>query len=221
MDPTLHFLWKLALAGALGAAVGLERQFRRRPAGMRTSMFICMGACLFTILSGAIARIWGDTGSTRIASNIVQGIGFLGAGAILRERGTVIGLTTASVIFVLAAVGMGVGGGFYALSSLAVLLMLFALVVFGWIEDMFGLKTRLLVFRFHADSLESATKRLHESLDHLKVQMQRFQVLHIGNAFSIEFEADVSSAQARALVSSLSDEHERCEVVARDEGGTP
>jgi len=78
---------RLTVAAVLGAVIGIERDLRRRPAGVRTSLFVCMATALFTILSGEIAHRLGDTGSTRIASNIVQGIGFLGAGAILEEIG--------------------------------------------------------------------------------------------------------------------------------------
>src|SRR5437867_8885018 len=73
MIPVREILLRLAVAAALGAAIGVERDIRRRPAGMRTSLFVCLGAALFTILSNEIARQFGDTGSTRIASNIVQG----------------------------------------------------------------------------------------------------------------------------------------------------
>ena len=91
----LRLLW----GGMLGAAIGVERSYRRRPAGMRTGFCVRMASALFTILSVEIAKSAGDTSATRIASNIVQGIGFLGAGAILRERGNVTGLTTAATIF--------------------------------------------------------------------------------------------------------------------------
>ena len=217
LESTWSMLLKLLIAAGLGGAIGFERQLRRRPAGIRTSMFICMGSCMFTLLSDALARAWGDSSPTRIASNLVQGIGFLGAGAILRERGNVVGLTTASVIFVLAAVGMGVAGGFYTLCTLTVLFMLLILFAVGWLEDVTGLKTRLLLFRFTAADLEQATNRLHESLDKLKVQMQRYQVLRMGSGFTLEFEAEVSAPQARAIVSSLSTEHDHCEVVERSD----
>ena len=94
---------------------------RRRPAGMRTSACVTMGAAVFTIMSVEIARATGDASTTRIASNSVQGIGFLGAGTILRERGSVVGLTTAAAIFGEAAIGMAAGGGFYAVSGVAFL----------------------------------------------------------------------------------------------------
>src|SRR5437763_13793456 len=86
---------RLTVASVLGAIIGSERDLRRRPAGKRTSLFVCMATALFTILSGEIARLFGNTGSTRIASNIVQGIGFLGARAILKEAGGRGGMPTA------------------------------------------------------------------------------------------------------------------------------
>src|SRR5256714_468797 len=115
---SLHeIILRLSFAAFLGAAVGVERDMHRRPAGVRTSAFVCMGSALFTILSYELARSFGDTSGTRIASNLVQGIGFLGAGAILREAGGLVGLTTAATIFVEAAIGMAAGGGLYAVAG--------------------------------------------------------------------------------------------------------
>src|SRR5258706_2709981 len=108
---------RLSVAALLGAAIGVERDLHRRPAGIRTSAFVCMGSALFTILSFELAKMFGDTSSTRIASNLVQGIGFLGAGAILREAGGLVGLTTAATIFVEAAIGMAGGGGLFAVGG--------------------------------------------------------------------------------------------------------
>ncbi len=87
MLPTTTILLGLAFAALLGAAIGVERDLRRRPAGVRTSAFVCMASALFTILSVELAHRFGDPSATRIASNIVQGIGFLGAGAIPRANG--------------------------------------------------------------------------------------------------------------------------------------
>ncbi|HKV52132.1 MAG TPA: MgtC/SapB family protein [Gemmatimonadaceae bacterium] len=120
-DPVrLELLVKLLVAVALGGAVGLEREMSGKPAGLRTTILICVGAALFTHLSITIGQVslspsglpYGDV--TRIAAQIVTGIGFLGAGAILHGRGTVIGLTTAATIWVVAAIGMAVGAGAYA-----------------------------------------------------------------------------------------------------------
>src|SRR2546427_1521492 len=111
---SLHEIFlRLTVAAALGAIIGIEREVRRRPAGIRTSLFVCLATALFTILSGEIAHLLGDTGSTRIASNIVQGIGFLGAGAILREAGGGGGVTPAGAVPVGAATRMAAGGGVF------------------------------------------------------------------------------------------------------------
>lgn len=120
-DPVrLELLVKLVVAVVLGSAVGLEREMSGKPAGLRTTILICVGAALFTHLSITIGQVslspsgqpYGDV--TRIAAQIVTGIGFLGAGAILHGRGTVIGLTTAATIWVVAAIGMATGAGAYA-----------------------------------------------------------------------------------------------------------
>lgn len=115
----LVLLWKLLLATVLGGAIGFEREIAGKPAGLRTNILICVGAALFTHLSISIAQIgftpsgspYGDT--TRIAAQIVSGIGFLGAGAILHAHGAVVGLTTAATIWVVAAVGAAIGAGAY------------------------------------------------------------------------------------------------------------
>ena len=115
----LALLLKLLIATVLGGAIGFEREIAGKPAGLRTNILICVGAALFTHLSISIAQIgftpdgrpYGDT--TRIAAQIVSGIGFLGAGAILHAHGAVVGLTTAATIWVVAAVGAAIGAGAY------------------------------------------------------------------------------------------------------------
>src|SRR5258708_32155245 len=96
---SLHEIFlRLTVAAVMGALIGIEREVRRRPAGIRTSFFVCLATALFTILSAEIAHRFGDSSATRIASNIVQGIGFLGAGAIIRGSGGAIGMTTAATL---------------------------------------------------------------------------------------------------------------------------
>ena len=98
MLPLKVMIARLLWASLLGAIIGIERNLRRRPAGMRTSVCVTLAAALFTVVSVEIAKRTGDASTTRIASNIVQGVGFLGAGVIMRERGSVVGLTTAAAI---------------------------------------------------------------------------------------------------------------------------
>lgn len=132
MFVTSEMLVKITLAVVAGGLVGLEREFRDKAAGFRTLIFICVGAALFTMYSFEIA---GSNDPARIAANIVSGVGFLGAGVILREGGRVTGLTTASTIWLTAAIGMGIGAGQYALSGFVVLVTLVVLWVFPKLEQ--------------------------------------------------------------------------------------
>lgn len=111
------FIIKIILALVLGGVMGLERQYNDKPAGYATNSIICVGAALFTILSLYMAELGGDPG--RIAAQIVSGVGFLGAGAILREGNKISGLTTAAAVWLVAAIGMAVGFGQYLLASAA------------------------------------------------------------------------------------------------------
>ena len=124
---------KLFLAMIAGGLIGLEREWRDKAAGFRTMIFICVGSTLFTILSLRIGEVDGET--TRISANIVTGIGFLGAGVILREGGRVVGLTTAATIWLVAALGMGIGAGEVLLAGTATLLALLVLWLFPLLES--------------------------------------------------------------------------------------
>jgi putative Mg2+ transporter-C (MgtC) family protein len=124
---------KLLLAIVAGGLIGAEREYRDKAAGFRTIIFICVGSALFTMFS---LRLGGDRDPARIAANIVSGVGFLGAGAILFASGRVVGLTTASTIWLAAALGIGIGGGYYVISGAATAAGLAVLWVFPVIEDL-------------------------------------------------------------------------------------
>jgi putative Mg2+ transporter-C (MgtC) family protein len=208
---------RLAIAALLGAIIGVERELRRRPAGIRTSLSICMAAALFTILSGELAHRLGDAGSTRIASNVVQGIGFLGAGAILKEAGSIVGLTTAAAIFLEAAIGMAVGGGFIALGVSATGIALFGLVGLGWIENVLNLKPRTMAFRFTTDHADSLSTEIQKLLAELKVRVRHFRVSMSGVLSIVEFDAEVSIGQQRKIVAQLDRSGVTIEVIPLEE----
>lgn len=132
---TVHVLFRLALAAVLGAAIGIEREYRQKPAGLRTNILIALGSTLFTTIS--LTMVSNGGASDRIAANIITGIGFLGGGAILRSGKSVHGMTTAATIWVNAAIGMAVGLGDYALASLATLVTLVVLALLPPIERYF------------------------------------------------------------------------------------
>jgi putative Mg2+ transporter-C (MgtC) family protein len=127
-------LLRLCIAGGLGAAIGFEREIRDREAGIRTHLLVSLGAALFTIVSAYGFHEFLASGDnviradpTRIAAQIVTGIGFLGAGAIIREGLSIRGLTTAATLWVVAAIGMACGAGYYWPAAAATVLTIFAL----------------------------------------------------------------------------------------------
>jgi len=113
----------LILAVVLGAIVGFEREITHKPAGLRTHMIVCLGSCLFTIVSLYEFSI----DPARIAAGIVTGIGFIGAGTIIAEQDKVIGITTAASLWATAAIGLTIGVGNYALAIIATLLVFLVL----------------------------------------------------------------------------------------------
>ena len=211
---SLHqILLRLTVAAALGGIIGIERVVRRRPAGIRTSLFVCVATALFTILSNELAHLFGDSSGTRIASNIVQGIGFLGAGAILRGTGSVVGMTTAATIFVEAAIGMAAGGGLFAVAGYSTGIVLFGLTIIGWAEQYFNLKCRPLVFRFTTSQSDSVSTEVQRLMASLKIPMQHFRVSMAGNTSIVEFEAEVSHKQQEEILAQLNRKGVITEVV--------
>jgi putative Mg2+ transporter-C (MgtC) family protein len=143
--PWLEVFLRLLVAGVLGAAMGMERQIHGRAAGLRTMMLVSLGCCLVMLLSNYFAEIYAVYASgpnsvirvdpARLAYSVMGGIGFLGAGAILKSGLHIRGLTTAATIWCVAAIGMAVGMGLYFHSLITTALVLFALFVLDRIED--------------------------------------------------------------------------------------
>jgi putative Mg2+ transporter-C (MgtC) family protein len=133
---------RLTLGLVLGAAIGFERELHRQPAGFRTHSLVSLGAALFTIVS-AYAFTGPSVDPTRIAAQIVSGIGFIGAGTILQHRGSVRGLTTAASLWSVAAIGTAAGAGLIALSLIGTLLILVVLAVLDQVETFITRRLRL------------------------------------------------------------------------------
>lgn len=154
-----HFLTqsevnKFLMATLLCGLIGAEREFRSKQAGLKTMIMIGLGSTLFTILSIKI----GLSSHDRIASNIVTGIGFLGAGVIFKEDNQVKGLTTACVIWIVAAIGMAIGSGYFEQAIGVTLVVLIALLIFPFLEEMaerrFTKRVYRIVKRYEGESLE-------------------------------------------------------------------
>jgi putative Mg2+ transporter-C (MgtC) family protein len=208
-----HFTWtgmleqnmaRLLLAAALGGLIGLERELKRRPAGLRTNMFICFGAAMFTILSGELAGgLGGD--HTRIAAQIIPGIGFIGAGAILHARtGGVVGLTTAATMFVVASIGMACGGGSYTLAIFASLLIFIALRALGSMEQKFSLKESLVNYIVTSEKPASEMiAEIHLIMDRLGKQPRTLHLSRGGGTQQLAFSVEATRRENRAVLEAL------------------
>jgi|CZKF01.1.fsa_nt_gi putative Mg2+ transporter-C (MgtC) family protein len=155
---------RLLMACLLGGTVGLEREFNHKAAGVRTNLLICMGSAFFTLLSAVLA---GDANPDkgRVAANIVQGIGFLGAGLILHNRSRVSGLTSAASVFVVASIGMACGAGLYAPAAVAAIIVIVALEAVGFLERRANVKAFPLVYEARGSDQTLMLESILDAMD--------------------------------------------------------
>jgi len=155
----LELLLQLALAAVLGGAIGIEREMKGKPAGLRTNILICVGAALFTHLS---LLIGGQANPDRIAASVITGVGFIGAGTILHMRGSVSGLTSAATIWVVAAIGMATGTGLYLEALGTTALVMGVLAGLGWAEQALGRRATTSHLIIHARPDPSPVEELQD-----------------------------------------------------------
>jgi putative Mg2+ transporter-C (MgtC) family protein len=197
-------LAQLLLAAVLGGFIGVERELKHRPAGLRTNMFICFGSAMFTILSTRLAGEFGVGDHTRIAAQIIPGIGFIGAGSILHAKGNVTGLTTAATIFVVASIGMAVGGGLYLEAIFAALLIFLALRLLGWLERRFSLKPQMMNYVIVTDkSADEIVAEVNTALEDHGKEMHRMHLSKVDGKERIAFSVDGTRNEHKALTSRL------------------
>jgi putative Mg2+ transporter-C (MgtC) family protein len=194
-------LARLVLAAFLGGIIGLERELKHRPAGLRTNMFICFGAAMFTVLSIELAQ---GNEATRIASQIIPGIGFIGAGSILRDKGGVTGLTTAATIFVVASIGMACGGGLYLLAIFATLLLFLALLVLGWMERRWNLKPLLMNYSIVSDKpTQEIVDEINQALEEQDKELRSLRLNKVNGRERVSFSVGATRSEHAELLERL------------------
>jgi putative Mg2+ transporter-C (MgtC) family protein len=202
---------RLVIACLLGAAIGFEREIHAHPAGMRTHLLVSLGAAAFSVLSIFFFVLPAGGGSaptdpSRIAAQIVSGIGFLGAGAILKYGSSVRGLTTAASLWATAAVGMAAGAGAWLLAIVATVLIVFSLGPLNWLIARFRLRQQdLFRLRILMTRLESLSE-ISRSLTGNRIEIATISTQRLGKG-RYEVEVDVrppTGMNHEAVVSSLS-----------------
>ncbi|QFR38893.1 MgtC/SapB family protein [Candidatus Gracilibacteria bacterium 28_42_T64] len=164
---------RLFISALLSMAIGLEREFKHQPAGVRTHILIGIGSCLFMMISILMTEHYATAVSdpSRIAAQVVSGVGFLGAGAILKMGFNTKGLTTAANIWATSAIGLAVGAGFYAAAFAAVAFILFNLVFVSKIKGKFMKKSRYCSIHLEFLKKDLSEKKLIGKLDKLPVEV--------------------------------------------------
>ena len=195
-------LVRLLLAAVLGGVIGLERELKHKPAGLRTQMFICFGCAFFTILSEKLASDFGGD-HTRIAAQIIPGIGFLGAGSILHSKSGTTGVTTAATIFVVASIGMAAGGGLFLPAVFATLLLGLALLVLGAAETKWNLKPVTMCYEIEAPDAQELIADVNSVLTDENKTMQSVEFQKTDGHYRITFTIDALRAEHDKLSARL------------------
>ena len=195
-------IWRLLLACLLGGSIGLDREIKRKAAGVRTNLLICMGSAFFTLLSIVLS---GDNNpdKSRIASNIVQGIGFLGAGLIIHNRNRVSGLTSAAAVFAVASIGMACGAGLYPAAVAATVIVILALEGVGLLERKANIKLFPQLYELRGVDRELMLESTLAAMDQAGYRLGSIDSDQIGALHRISFSVTTTKTQHEHLRSAL------------------
>lgn len=193
---------RLLLAAFLGGIIGIDREYHHKASGVRTNLLICFGAALFTFLSAVVAG-QGSTNKGQIASNIVQGIGFLGAGLIIRNRDRVSGLTSAATVWAVASIGMACGAGLYIPAVFAAVLVLVALEGVGVLERYANLKIYSVIYEVRGGDSEKMSLSILNAMDRAKHRLVSLEQQSIGGLNRLCFSLSTTRRQHDRLLVAL------------------
>lgn len=193
---------RLLMACAMGTVVGLEREARHKASGLRTNILICLGAALFTIMSEVLA---GENSPNKgqVASNIVQGIGFLGAGLILHGRNRVLGLTSAATVWVVAAIGMTCGAGLYVEAAISTAIVFIALRFIGLLEARSKWKAYVMLYEVRGANENTMFEGIFKVLDRERLRLNILERDKVGLQDRVIFAISATSVRHRELLAEL------------------
>jgi putative Mg2+ transporter-C (MgtC) family protein len=196
---------RLLIACFLGALVGIEREWKGQSAGIRTNMLICLACAFFTLMSPILA---GESGNNKgqIAANIVQGIGFLGAGLILHNKARISGLASAASIFTVASIGMACGAGLYLPALIATVIVLVAMAIIGFVEWKVSLKTYPLIYETRGSDGDNMLVSILDAMDKQQLRLSGVERDAIGVLQRVSFSFSATKRRHEAMYKLLSAE---------------
>jgi putative Mg2+ transporter-C (MgtC) family protein len=194
MQPEYEHIIQILASLFAGAILGLEREYRNKPAGFRTMILICVSSCLFSILSTTMPSV------DRIASNIITGIGFIGAGVVFKEGATVRGITSAAIIWMAAAIGMCIGFQHYILAGFVVILVLLVMIALSKFEKIFDTMYQIKIYEMHFNSVDYSLDALEKEINGLHIHFVRNRIGKQNNVVNVEYNIVVSPKKNREII---------------------
>jgi putative Mg2+ transporter-C (MgtC) family protein len=204
---------RLLSACLLGGIVGLERESRHKASGLRTNMLMCLACAFFTLLSANLAGP-NSPNKGQVASNIVQGVGFLGAGLILHTKSRVLGLTSAATVFVVASIGMACGAGLYVEAALATIIVVAALRIVGYMEWKLPWKEFVLLYEVRGQNQQLLYGAILHVLDKQGIRMNVVEKDSFGALERVTFAVIANKVKHETLLRELRANDKTDEVMA-------
>lgn len=196
----IKILLKILLSAILGGIIGLERELSHKEAGLRTNILIAIGSTLITILSIQLASGSSTADPARLAAQIVTGIGFLGAGAIIQARFAIHGLTTAATIWTVAAIGIAVGFGYYLVSFLVTIMVLVILIFFKYISFSLEKHNKVFAYIIKIDDKAAVLIDIKKVLMELGIKYISSNIRKLKGGFEIEMVLTTSENKNREFI---------------------
>jgi len=201
----LEYSLRIGAALIIGMIVGLEREFQGKPAGIRTNILMCVGSCLIMIISLKVARESGNIADPgRIAAQVVTGVGFLCAGTIMRSRFSISGLTTAATIWVLSALGLAAGAGYYTLALLGTVAIVVVLILVRYLESYIISRRTTVKIRVEMDKSSMAPSMVNEQIQKRNIPREDLRYQSEERKLITIFEYTASKKELDKLVRKLS-----------------
>lgn len=201
----LEYSLRIGAALIIGMIVGLEREFQGKPAGLRTNILMCVGSCLIMIISLKVARESGNIADPgRIAAQVVTGVGFLCAGTIMRSRFSISGLTTAATIWVLSALGLAAGAGYYTLALLGTVAIVVVLILIRYLESYIISRRTTVKIHVEMDKSSMAPSMVNEQIQKRNIPREDLRYQSEERKLITIFEYTASKKELDKLIRKLS-----------------
>lgn len=203
LNPSLgEICLRLGIAMLVGLVIGTEREYTHRPAGMRTHILVALGACVVAITGEALFYRYNLLGATpdpaRLSAQVITGVGFLGAGTIMREGASVKGLTTAASLWAVACLGLAAGSGYYALALLGMVFIFLTLTLFELIQKrLMRQRTDRRSFTMETRDVASALNAIHRVAEECHVEIENLDVTNLETGYQIHFRGECHGRRSK------------------------